>query len=167
MPLSLLPKIMANALTDITPQMLKACDIRLLMLDFDNTIVPYTTSVPTEEMSDWLKMMKASDVQLCVVSNSKRDRVKVFCEKYGIPCITHAKKPFSKGIRECLQKFSMEPKHCALVGDQIYTDTLGANGCGVTSILVKAIDNHNFWLKARHVLEKPFIFLARNRRITK
>ena len=52
------------------------------------------------------------------------------------------------------------------MGDQIYTDTLGANCMGVTSILVKAIDNHTFWLKARHVLELPFIFLAGNRRLS-
>ena len=167
MPFSLLPKIILNETTDITPELLQGRHIRLLMLDFDNTIVPYTTSVPTERMSAWLETMKASDVQLCVVSNSKRQRVKIFCDKHGIPCITHAKKPFSKGIRECMKSFSMQPEHCALVGDQIFTDTLGANGCGVTSILVKAIDNHNFWLKARHVLEKPFIFFARNRRIAK
>ena len=43
--------------------------------------------------------------------------------------------------------------------------TEAAVGAGVTSILVKAIDNHNFWLKLRHVAEKPFIFLARKRRI--
>ena len=66
---------------------------------------------------------------------------------------------------ECLQKFGVPAEEAALVGDQIYTDTLGANGVGVRSILVKAIDNHNFWLKARHVLEKPFIFAARKRRI--
>ena len=35
----------------------------------------------------------------------------------------------------------------------------------VTSILVDAISNHNFWLKARHVLELPFILIARNRRM--
>ena len=51
------------------------------------------------------------------------------------------------------------------MGDQIYTDTLGGNAAGITTILVKAIDNHNFWLKARHVLELPFIFAARKRRI--
>ena len=51
------------------------------------------------------------------------------------------------------------------MGDQIYTDTLGANCAGVTSILVDAISNHNFWLKARHVLELPFILIARNRRM--
>ena len=51
------------------------------------------------------------------------------------------------------------------MGDQIYTDTLGANSVGVKSILVKAIDNHNIWLKLRHVAEKPFIYAAKNRRI--
>ena len=165
MPFSLLPKVMTDKLTDITPELLHRHGIKLLMLDFDNTIVPYTTSVPTREMSDWLRAMPQSGIQLCVVSNSHKDRVKIFCGKYGIDCITHAKKPFSKGIRECLDKYSIPASDAALVGDQIYTDTLGANGCGVMPILVKAIDNHNFWLKARHVLEKPFIFAARNRRI--
>ena len=135
------------------------------MLDFDNTIVPYTTSTPTPQMEKWLEEMSASDIQLCVVSNSKRDRVKIFCDRYGIPCIIKARKPFSKGINECLAKFGIQPGEAALVGDQIYTDILGANCAGVTSILVKAIDNHNFWLKARYVLEKPFIYLARKRRV--
>jgi len=166
MPFSLLPKIILNETPDITPQLLRQRGIRLLMLDFDNTIVPYTTSVPTPKMHGWLEEMKKSDITLCVVSNSKRERVKIFCQRYEIPCITHAKKPFSKGIRQCMTQFDLPGSECALVGDQIFTDTLGANGCGVTSILVKAIDNHNFWLKARHVLEKPFIFLARKRRIT-
>ena len=165
MPFSPLPKIITNALTDLTPELLRSRSIRLLMLDFDNTIVPYTTNTPTPKMEQWLKAMAASDIQICVVSNSKRDRVRVFCEGYGIPCITHAKKPFTKGINECLEKFGIPAREAALVGDQIYTDTLGANAAGVTSILVKAIDNHNFWLKARHVLEKPFIYAARKRRL--
>ena len=59
----------------------------------------------------------------------------------------------------------MKERIAALVGDQIYTDTLGANCVGVTSILVSAINNHNFWLKARHVLELPFILPAKKRRI--
>ena len=165
MPFSPLPKLICTALTDVSAEQLRQRNIRLLMLDFDNTIVPYTTSTPTPLMENWLKEMCTSDIQLCVVSNSKRDRVKIFCDRYGIPCITHAKKPFTKGIRQCLTQFDVPPCEAALAGDQIYTDTLGANCAGVTSILVKAIDNHNFWLKARHVLEKPFIYLARKRRV--
>ena len=165
MPVSLLPKIITESLTDITPELLQSRDIRLLMLDFDNTIVPYTTNIPQPLMEQWLVDAAEWEIPVCVVSNSKNDRVKKFCRNYGIPCITHAKKPFSKGINECLAKYGIEAKHAALVGDQIYTDTLGANCAGVTSILVKAIDNHNFWLKARHVLELPFIFAARKRRL--
>ena len=167
MPFSLLPKRMTKALTDVTPELLRSRNIRLLMLDFDNTIVPYTTDVPTQAMEHWLKNMNAQeDIQVCIVSNSHNDRVPAFCEKYGLDCITHAKKPFSRGIRKCLEKYGIPAGQAALVGDQIYTDILGANCMGVTSILVKAIDNHTFWLKARHVLELPFIFLAGNRRLS-
>ena len=166
MPLSFLPKIIASSLTDLTPELLRTRNIRLLMLDFDNTIVPYTTNVPTPEMTDWLdRMNKLEDIRLCIVSNSHKDRVPTFCAERGLACITYARKPSGKGIRECLNKFGIPASEAALVGDQIYTDTLGANCAGVTSILVDAISNHNFWLKARHVLELPFIFIARNRRI--
>ena len=166
MPFSLLPRVMTAKLTDISADQLRRWGVKLLMLDFDNTIVPYTTTVPTREMECWLgQMNNLPDIQLCIVSNSRNDRVPKFCRERGMAVITHAKKPFSKGIRECLARYGMEPEHAALVGDQIFTDTLGANGCGVRSILVEAIDNHNFWLKARHVLELPFIFFARNRRM--
>ncbi len=164
---SLLPKVIAPVLTDVTPELLHGLGVTLLMLDFDNTIVPYTTDKPTAEMERWIREILASDIAVCVVSNSKKRRVPVFCEERDIPCITHARKPFSKGIRECLTRFCVEPGKAALVGDQIYTDTLGANCAGVVSILVSAIDNHNFWLKVRHVLELPFIIFARKRRIKK
>ena len=165
MSISFLPNIIIDKLTDLTPVFLREREVCLLMLDFDNTVVPYTTDTPAEAMKSWLREMQASPVKLCVVSNSKRERVKHFCEAYGLPCVTHAKKPFSKGISQCLNQFDLPASACALVGDQIFTDTLGANCAGLTSILVTPIDNHNFWLKARHVLEMPFIYLARKRRI--
>ncbi len=161
MKFSFLPRTMIKSVTQLTPEALKEQGIGLLMLDFDNTIVPYTTNEPTGEMAAWLKRMIASDIAICVVSNSKRDRVRIFCEKWGIACITHSKKPFSKGIRQCLEQFGMAPGDCALAGDQIFTDTLGANCAGVRSVLVKAICNHNIWLKLRHVAELPFIGIAK------
>ncbi len=162
---SLLPSLIAESVLDITPELLQQRGIGLLMLDFDNTIVPYTTNQPTEQMQAWLELMKASPIKLCVVSNSHKERVKIFCKTYGLDCITHAKKPFSKGIAECLSRYNLPVNQCALCGDQIYTDVLGANNAGVRSILIKAIHNHNFWLKARHVLELPWIFIAQKRRL--
>ena len=164
MSFSFLPTIIVDSITELTPEMLQKRGIRLLMLDFDNTIVPYTTSDPTDAMSNWLKNIGATGIEICVVSNSKKDRVKVFCSRYGIDCITHAKKPFQDGISRCLKQYAIDPKEAAIAGDQIFTDTLGGNCAGVSTILVKAIDNHNIWLKLRHIAEKPFIFCARKRR---
>ncbi|MBQ7341056.1 MAG: YqeG family HAD IIIA-type phosphatase [Oscillospiraceae bacterium] len=165
MSFSLLPTMRTRELTDLTPEFLYKKDIRLLMMDFDNTIVPYTTNTPTRKMLQWLEMISEYDIQLCVVSNSKKDRVEKFCEEYGIDCITHAGKPGTKGIKACLYQYGVQEDYAALVGDQIYTDVLGANRAGVRSILVKSIRNHTIWLAARHVLELPFIFFARKRRI--
>lgn len=165
MTFSLLPTYVAQSLTQITPEFLKSIGIRLLMLDFDNTIVPYTTDVPTPEMLAWLRRMQESEITLCVVSNSKKDRVVNFCRRYDIACITRAKKPFRKGIAQCLAQFGVPPEQCALAGDQIYTDTLGANCAGITPILVRAIHNHTVWLKLRHIAELPFIAAASGRKI--
>ena len=157
----LVPDMIFPALTDVTAEALRSRGITFLMMDFDNTIVPYTTEVPTEKMRAWIEAMKASGIGLCVVSNSKKPRVVEFCKTYGLDCITHAKKPFSRGIRACLARFSLEPARCALVGDQIYTDVLGANCAGVQSILISAIHNHTIWLKLRHVAELPFIAIGK------
>ena len=157
----LIPTVIVDKLTDLTPEMLQKRGIAFLMLDFDNTIVPYTTNEPTPEMEQWLAMMLASEIGICVVSNSKRDRVVKFCNARGIPCITHANKPFSKGILQCRDRFALDLSHAALAGDQIYTDVLGANCTGASSILVTPIHLHNIWLRLRHVAELPFIAIGK------
>ncbi len=165
MPISFLPSYRTSSVTDLSPQWLLGQGIRLLMLDFDNTIVPYTTTVPTAQMDAWLKTLISSELLVCVVSNSRNDRVIHFCREYGIPCITRAKKPGTRGIRLALKRFGIPASQAALAGDQIFTDTLGARCAGVRAILVEAIDNHNIWLKLRHAAEMPFIFAASKRRI--
>ena len=165
--LSLLPKLIFHKLTDVTPEFLHGRGIRLLMLDFDNTMLPYTSPTPAPELLTWIDGMKRGGVQLCVVSNSKKNKAPSFCKVHHIACVTHSKKPTGKGIRECLSRFDAKPSEAALAGDQIFTDVLGANCAGATSILVKPIHLHNIWLKLRHVAEQPFICLARKRRITK
>lgn len=167
MPLSFLPGLMTPELTDLTPEFLETKGIRLLMMDFDNTIVPYTTDVPTEKMARWLADMNASDVKIAIVSNSKNERLIRFCGKYGLDYFMRAHKPSPRGLQTCMEQYGVAPENAAIVGDQIFTDTLAGNLAGVTPILVRAIHNHNFWLKARHVLELPFIFAARKRRIRK
>ncbi len=167
MSFSLLPRLIVERVTELTPEFLAGVGVRALFLDFDNTIVPYTTDIPDREMLDWLKSMRNSEIKLCVVSNSRKPRVVRFCEAHSLSCVTRSRKPFQKGIRRALAQLGLEPGRTALAGDQIYTDVLGANCGGLYSILVRPIRLHNIWLRLRHLLEKPAIYLARGRRLEK
>lgn len=165
MSFSLLPCFITPKLTDITEDFLLSQGIHLLMMDFDNTIVPYIVDEPTPEMKAWLAKMNASKVKIVIVSNTKSDRLISFCETYRLDYIMRAHKPSPKGLNLCMRRFNFVPSESAIVGDQIFTDTIAGNLAGVSSILVKAIHNHTIWFKLRHVLEMPFIFAARKRRI--
>ena len=164
MAFSMLPSIIIDSITDLTPDFLAERGIELLMLDFDNTIVPYTTDTPEPLMEQWLYDMKMSDIKICIVSNSKNQRVRIFCKNYGLDCITHAKKPFPKGIRECLAKYDISAENAALIGDQIFTDVLGGNLFGCHSILVEPIQPESTaFFKFKRFLEKIILFFYRKR----
>lgn len=163
MSFSLIPDIIINKVTDIVPRWLKDRGIRLLLLDFDNTILPYTSDDPGSALLDWHKSLKDAGITVCVVSNSKKARVPDFCGRYGIECLTRAKKPSTDGVERAIALFGAGPGETALVGDQIYTDVLAANRSGITSILCTPIHLSNIFLKLRHLAERPFIFIGKRR----
>ena len=163
--LSFLPNHIFPKITDISPEFLEERGIELLLMDYDNTMLPYTEDTPPEELLAWVKMMQGAGMKLCIVSNTHKERVPKFSREYGVPCVIHAAKPGIKGIREAMGRFSADGKKTALVGDQIFTDVLGARRAGITAIAVTSIHNHNIWLKLRHLLEIPFLAMARKRRV--
>lgn len=163
--LSFLPNFVFPKLTDITPEFLQGRGITLLLLDFDNTMLPYTTDVPSGELLRWMEVMQRGGIRLCIVSNSRKPRVPHFSERYGVPCVTRAAKPATGGIRRAMQSFGASQEQTALAGDQIFTDVLGANLAGVTSLIVKSIHNHTVLLKLRHLFEVPFLAMAHRRRV--
>ena len=63
MSVSFLPDLILPTLTDLSAELLKEKGIRFLMLDFDNTIVPYTCDEPTEAVEAWFGGMKESGIR--------------------------------------------------------------------------------------------------------
>ena len=154
-----------RTITELPPRWFVDRDIRLVLLDFDNTVVPYTTSVPTDTFLKWKQAMEAAGRKIMVVSNSRKSRrVPDFCEKWNIPWIRHAGKPNPKGIRMAMEQMGEEPAHTAMVGDQTFTDILGGNLAGVTSILVYPLHFSNPFQRIRYGIERPLIAMGRNKR---
>ena len=150
----------------IDPERLRARGVKVLLADLDNTLAPYGVPRPSGEVVAWRARLEQAGITLFLLSNSRRPgRAQHYAEALGIPYEGHAGKPKSGGFRRALARMNAAPEEAAIVGDQIFTDILAANLAGVTPILVDAIHNHTFWLKARGALELPFRFLARKRRL--
>ncbi len=154
-----------SSITELTPQRLQNLGIRLMLLDFDNTIVPYTTVEPSGEISAWFAALRAAGIKVMVVSNSRKSRrVPEFCEKRDIPWIIKAGKPSPKGLLRAMEQMDCTPRETAMAGDQTFTDVLAANAAGVLSVLVRPINLDNPFRKLRYALEQPFIRGGRKRR---
>ena len=151
-------------LSDLKPQWFFDHGIKLMLLDFDNTVVPYTIITPTEDFNIWLKETRDAGVTVAVVSNSRSDRVQNFCRERDIPCTIRAKKPRPNGILEAMASLGFAPEETAMAGDQTFTDILAGNFAGVTSVLVYPILFSNPLFRVRYWMELPFICFGRRRR---
>lgn len=163
MSFSLLPDEMADSVMELSPKWLKQRGIELLLLDFDNTLLSYSSSVPSKELLAWIGDLKRQGILIAVVSNSYKDRVPQFCREFDIPCIRKANKPSVRGILEAMKTMGVPSEKTALAGDQIFTDVLGANRSGILSILISPVELSNWFLRLRYRLERPFIYLAGKR----
>lgn len=144
--------------SDITPQKLKELGIKGLILDLDNTLTTHDNPVPADGILEWLDCMKKNNIRLMIVSNNHPPRVKPFADMLGLDFVSDGRKPLTKGFREASQKMNLPKNQLAAVGDQIYTDVLGANLYGIKMLYVQPIEHEktNFF-KFKRKMEKPFL----------
>ena len=73
---------------DLSPALLADLGVSLLMADLDNTLIPYTMSLPTDELHAWRDSLADHGVTLFVTSNNRHpDRVINFCRALDVPYI--------------------------------------------------------------------------------
>ncbi len=124
----------------ITAQSLTDRGITLLLADLDNTLVPYKTPLPSDELIAWRKELEAGGVTLFLLSNSRKPgRPKRFADALGIDFVGHAGKPKRGGFHKAMERTGRTPAETAIVGDQIFTDMLGGKRAGITTLLVRPI----------------------------
>lgn len=160
-----IPSGFYESVLDIRPEELTRRGITLLLADLDNTLVPYKTPMPTQELKRWKEKMAAGGVELFLLSNSRRPgRPKRFADAMGIDFIGHAGKPKRGGFRTAMERTGRTPAQTAIVGDQIFTDILGGTRAGITTLLVRPVrlaGNPGRYI--RYWVETPFRLAAQRR----
>ena len=133
------PNIKQVRITNLEPGFLKKKGIRALILDVDNTLSTHHGQQLTEGLESWLAKMHKENIKLIILSNSKRERVEPFAAKIGLDFISMGLKPLPFRFFSAMAALGTKRKETAIVGDQIFTDVLGGNLTGITTILLDPI----------------------------
>lgn len=144
--------------TEITPEFLIKNNIRGLLLDLDNTLTTHDNPVPGEGVTEWLDSMRSAGIKMVIVSNNHPPRVKPFADMLGLDFVCEGKKPLSSGFNRAQKRMGIPFSQLAVVGDQIFTDMLGANLKRVRGIFVYPIEHEKTkFFKLKRWAEKPFL----------
>ena len=138
------PDMQAETLFDIDTNALRTRGIRGIILDLDNTIVPWDNSDVCPRIADWLRQLTAQGFRVAVVSNNWQKRVRAICVAFGLPFVSRAYKPARAGFRRALASIGLEASETAVIGDQLFTDVLGGNRMGMYTIWVKPLTAQEF-----------------------
>ncbi len=134
------PTIYRRRITDITAQDLRALGAQGILLDIDNTLTTHDNPALDADVAAWLDEMRQAGFSLTVVSNNREERVRPFAEAIGLGFQSRAAKPLPHGYRAAARSMGLSPRQCVAVGDQIFTDILGANLAGMKSVLLEPIE---------------------------
>ena len=118
--------IALKSIVDLTPDILKENGIKGLLLDLDNTLTTHDNPRPADGVPEWITSMKQNGIKMMIVSNNHYERVRPFAEKLGLEFVCEGKKPLPDGFNRAEKLMELPSENLAVVGDQIYTDVLGA-----------------------------------------
>ncbi len=141
----LFPDMYYKNVQSISLQDLKEHEIKGLILDVDNTLIDYK-KVVSKEVIDWVESVKNAGYKVCILSNSNnKDKISKVANVLGIDYYMLAKKPFKSGFKKVQKIFDLPAKNIAAIGDQVFTDVLGANRMNMISIYVEPINKKEYW----------------------
>ena len=142
----LYPKLYCKKVTDIKIEFLQENNIKAIILDVDNTLIDFERNL-LDGVQDWHKKMKENDITCIILSNSNKvEKVKNVADTMGIDYIYFATKPLKRGFLKAKKLLDLPAENIAVVGDQIFTDVIGANRCKMLSILVEPIGEKDYFI---------------------
>lgn len=129
--------ILGSTIFDLTPQVLRKHEISGLILDVDETLVPFRTKDTSAELQQWIKEIRV-DIPIWLVSNNiSYSRIGNIANSVDLPFISAAKKPSRRKLREAATAMKLPAEQIAMVGDRLFTDVLAGNRAGMFTILVE------------------------------
>lgn len=156
---SLKPDYCADNVFDIDFDVLSAAGVSFIIFDVDNTLMTYDRDSAPDEIRELVAGLKQKGFGACVLSNGHSERIRKIAEELDLDFIGDALKPLRRGFKRISAKYGTDPGCTVIIGDQLFTDVLGASRAGTRSVLVKPLklSGEPLFVKIKRCFEKPVL----------
>jgi len=133
------PDHFADRLASVSLDELAAAGVAGLIIDLDNTLVGYGRAELEPGGAAWIAAALARGFKICLVSNNFTGRVMQIAVELGVPAVPSALKPLPYAFLKALALLGTPKNRTLVVGDQLFTDVLGAKLVGLHAILTEPL----------------------------
>lgn len=135
------PDLRIERVEQLTHRKLRELGVEGLLLDLDETLLPAAAERPTEDVVAWARAVRRAGIRLAIVSNGRVERVRRVASALDIPGRALVGKPWPGAFRRALRELDLPAERCAMVGDQLFTDVLGAKAAGLRAVLLPPLSD--------------------------
>lgn len=129
--------ILGDTIVNLTTQTIRDYQIKGLILDVDETLVPHKYKEASPELQRWVSQIREAVPIWLVSNNLSQNRIGSIAQSLNLPYILAAKKPSRRKLIAAAQAMSLPVEQVAMVGDRLFTDVLAGNRLGMFTILVE------------------------------
>jgi HAD superfamily phosphatase (TIGR01668 family) len=129
--------VLGDVVIHLTPSLIQKYNLKGLVLDVDETLIPWNEKQLSSELVDWVNDVRPM-VDLWLVSNNlSENRIRSIATRLDLPFIFGAGKPSRRKLRQPLEAMNHPIEQIAMVGDRLFTDVLVGNRLGMFTIFVE------------------------------
>ena len=131
-------------LNDVAVERLWNRGWRGIVLDLDNTCCAYHQPELAEGVAPWVAAARERGFRIVMVSNNFSERVAAAGAQLGVQTVPNALKPLPFGFLRALRLLGTRRRETVVIGDQVFTDVLGAKLLGLHTILTEPLVARDF-----------------------
>jgi HAD superfamily phosphatase (TIGR01668 family) len=131
--------ILEGSVLNLTSDIIKKYELKGLVLDVDETLVPIRAASASPELRDWVEQVRSCTALWLVSNNLNEARIGGIARSLDLPYFLGAAKPSRRKLREALKFMNLPVHQVAMVGDRLFTDVLAGNRLGMFTIFVEPI----------------------------